>query len=375
MIRFHAFSVGIVLAIGIAGVGKVKGDDVDVAVTAQMQQRHIPGLALAVIQEGRIIREQGYGYRDEEHRLPVTPATLFMAGSVSKPVAALGVMHLVEQGKLSLDENVNEKLRVWHLPENGFTKEHPVTLRLILSHRAGVTVHGFDGYPVGAPVPSLVQILDGQAPANSPPIRVNQVPGTEARYSGGGYTVMQQMVMDVTGQRFDDYLELTVLKPLGMTSSTFAQPLPKAWEDRAATGYLDDPHRPVAGRWIVQPSLAAGGLWTTVGDLGHFYIGVQRSLAGTSNPIISQVLTRLMVTEQGDGFGLGFRVGGTPSRFGHNGVELGFRAVTVAFPTGEGMMVLMNADIDVDAVKTALYEAVSKQYHWPGSSPPLNSAR
>ena len=358
------------MVVGIVGVDHVKADDVDAAVAAQMQQHHIPGLALAVIQDGKIIREQGYGYRDEAHHLPVTPDTLFMAGSVSKPVAAMGAMHLVEQGKLSLDENVNAKLRTWHLPENGFTKEHLVTLRLILCHSAGVTVEGFDGYAVGASLPSLVQILDGQAPANSAPIRVDQVPGTEWRYSGGGYMVMQQMVMDVTGQRFDDYLEQTVLKPLGMTSSTFVQPLPKSREERAATGYLEEPLRPVEGRWIVQPDLAAGGLWTTVGDLGRFYIGVQRSLAGTSNPIISQALTRLMVTEQRDDDGLGFMVGGTPPRFGHNGAEHGFRAVTVAFPTGEGMMILMNAGVDVNVVKTPLYDAVSKQYHWPGSRPP-----
>ena len=125
----------------------------------------------------------------------------------------------------------------------------------------------------------------------------------------------------------------------------------------------------------MQPSLAAGGVWTTVGDLGRFYIGVQRSLAGTSNPIISQALTRLMVAEQGDGFGLGFRVGGTPPRFGHNGAEHGFRAVTVAFPTGEGMVVLMNAGVEVDAVKNALYEPASKQYNWPGSSASPDSAR
>ncbi len=370
MDKFRTVYVGVVLAMVIAGADHVKADDVDVAVAAQMQQHHIPGLALAVIQNGKIIREQGYGYRDEEHRLPVNSDTLFMAGSVSKPVAALAAMRLVEQGKLSLDENVNAKLRTWHLPENGFTQGYAVTLRLILCHRAGVTVEGFYGYPVGASVPTLVQILDGQAPAKSEPIRVDQVPGTESRYSGGGYTVMQQMVMDVTGQRFDDYLEQTVLKPLGMNSSTFVQPLPKAWEDRAATGYLDEPRRPIVGRWTVQPSLAAGGLWTTVGDLGRFYIGVQHSLAGASNPILSQALTRLMVTEQKDGFGLGFDVGGTPPRFGHNGAEMGFRAITVGFASGEGMMVLMNADVDVDAVVGVLGKAVSKQYHWPSKPPP-----
>lgn len=368
--RVWAFSVGAALVLGVGSSDLLKGDDIDVAVNAQMRQHHIPGLALAVIQNGKIVREQGYGYRDEAHRLPITSTTLFQAGSVSKPVAALGALHLVEQGRLALDENVNEKLQSWHLPEDDFTKEHPVTLRLILSHSAGVTVHGFSpGYRVGAPLPSLVQILDGQAPANNQPVRVDQVPGAKWRYSGGGYLIMQQLAMDATGRDFDGYMQESVLRPLGMDASTFAQPLPKAWEERAATGYVGEPRRPLEGRWDVQPALAAGGLWTTVGDLARFYLGVQRALAGTSNPVVSQAMARQMVTAQHGNSGLGFMVGGTPLRFGHNGGESGFRAITVAFPTGEGVAILMNADADVDAVADALVGTVGEQYHWPGYSP------
>ena len=368
--RTYTFAVGVALVLGVSSSGLLKGDSVDVAVEAQMRQHHIPGLALAVIQDGKIVREQGYGYRDEEHRLPVTPATLFQAGSVSKPAVALGALRLVEQGKLALDENVNEKLRNWHLPENEFTKEHPVTLRLILSHSAGVTVHGFSpGYRVGAPLPSLVQILDGQPPANNPPIRVDQVPGTKWRYSGGGYLIMQQMVVDATGQDFDGYMQEAVLKPFAMDASTFTQPLPKAREERAATGYVGEPRHPLEDRWDVQPALAAGGLWTTVGALARFYLGVQRALAGTSHPVISQAMARQMVAVQHGNCGLGFMVGGTPPRFGHNGGESGFRAITVAFPTGEGVAILMNADAEVDAVADALVGTVGEQYHWPGYSP------
>ena len=184
----------------LAASGRIaNGDHVDDVITAQMKERHIPGVAIAVIHDSKIVREQSYGYSDEAHRTPVTSSTLFQAASVSKPVAALGALHLVEQGKTSLDENINDKLRSWKVPENRFTKDHAVTLRLILSHSAGLTVGGFRGYPVGAPVPSLVQILDGQAPANSAPVRVDQVPGSQWRYSGGGYLVMQQMIIDVTG--------------------------------------------------------------------------------------------------------------------------------------------------------------------------------
>lgn len=276
----------------------MRGDHVDDVISAQMEQRRIPGLALAVIQDSKIVREQGYGYSDKVQRTPVTSSTLFQAASVSKPVAALGALHLVERGKLSLDENVNRKLRRWQVPENRFTKKHPVTLRLILSHSAGLTGEGFRGYRVDAPIPSLVQILDGRAPANSAPVLVDEVPGSHWRYSGGGYLVMQEMMIEVTGDSFPDYMERAVFRPLGMSSSTFIQPLPESWTSRAATGYTDVPRHAVDGRWRVKPELAAGGLWTTAGDLARFLIGIQRSLEGRLNLVISPSLTRQMITKQ-----------------------------------------------------------------------------
>ncbi len=357
-------------ALCIASVRAVLADHVDDVITVQMKERQIPGVALAVIQGGKIVREQSYGFADKAHRQPITTTTLFQAASVSKPVAALGALHLVEQGRVSLDENINSKLRSWHVPDNRFTKKYPVTLRLILSHSAGLTVHGFAGYPAGATIPSLVQILDGQAPANSAPVRVDQVPGSQWRYSGGGYLVMQQMIIDITGEPFADYMEEIVFRPLGMSSSTFVQPLPESLVRRAATGFASAPRRPVGGRWRVMPQLAAGGLWTTAGDLARFLISIQRSLAGTSNPVISQSMTREMLTRQKGDSGLGFFLGGTPPRFGHNGDNVGFNAVTIGFETGEGAVILMNANTDIEVLKNILAGAIGGQYHWPGYSLP-----
>jgi CubicO group peptidase (beta-lactamase class C family) len=357
----------LVTAIFIASSRFAKCDHVDDVIAEQMKERQIPGVALAVIEGGKIVREQGYGFRDEGRVEPVTPATLFQAASVSKPVAALGVLHLVEQSRLSLDTDVNSALRSWHVPDNRFTKIHPVTLRLILSHSAGLTVEGFPGYRVGSPIPSLLQILDGRPPANTPPVRVDQIPGSKWRYSGGGYLVMQQMMIDVTGQSFADYMQDAVLRPLGMSSSTFAQPLPESLASRAATGFTDAPRRPVEGRWHIKPELAAGGLWTTAGDLARFLLGIQRSLAGTSNPVISQSGTRQMLTKQKEDSGLGFFLGGDPPRFGHNGSNPGFNAVTVALcDTGEGAVILINANTDIEVLKNILVDAIADQYHWPG---------
>jgi CubicO group peptidase (beta-lactamase class C family) len=346
----------------------VGADHVDDVIRAQMKQRQIPGLALAVIQGGGIVREQAYGFADVAHKEPVLPTTLFQAASVSKPVAAVGALHLVQEGRVTLDDDINSKLSSWQIPRNRFTSAHAVTLRLILSHAAGLTVEGFHGYQAGAPIPSLVQILNGESPANSPPIRVNEIPGAQWRYSGGGYLVMQQMIIDVTGQSFPDYMEESVLRPFGMSSSTFVQSLPKSLENRAATGYTGSPPHEVPGRWHIKPELAAGGLWTTAGDLARFYICIQRSLAGTSNPVISQAMTREMLTKQKEDSGLGFMLGGSGSlqRFGHNGDNVGFNAVTIAFETGEGAVILMNANTDIEILKNILVDAIGEQYHWPG---------
>src|SRR6202047_4541567 len=176
----------------------------------------VPGLSIAVIDNFKIAWAKGYGATAAGSSKPVTVHTLFQAGSISKPVAATGTLSLVEHGKLSLDENVNQKLKSWQVPDNEFTKDQRVTLRRILSHSAGLTVHGFPGYAVGSPIPTLVQIFNGEPPANTAPIRVDLVPGTKFRYSGGGVTVEQQLVMHVTGVPFPQFMRETVFDRIGM---------------------------------------------------------------------------------------------------------------------------------------------------------------
>lgn len=166
-----------------------------------MKKFEVPGLSIAVIDHFQVVWAKGYGVIGPDSQAPVTPKTLFQAGSISKPVAAAAALHLGEQGKLSLDENVNEKLKTWKVPDNEFTQAEKVTLRRLLSHTAGLTVHGFPGYDVDAPLPTLVQILNGEKPANTAPVRVDIVPGRKFRYSGGGVTIEQRLMMDVSGNR------------------------------------------------------------------------------------------------------------------------------------------------------------------------------
>ena len=191
----------------------------------RMEHYHVPGVSVAVIHAGRVEWARGYGKRDVESGAPVTAETLFQAASLSKGVAASVAMRLVEQGKLSLDEDVNAKLRSWKVPDNEFTKTEKVTLRRLLSHNAGLTVHGFPGYAQGAAMPALVQLLDGKPPANTAAVRVTKAPGSGFSYSGGGYEVMQLLLEDVTGRHFEDLARELILDPLGMKLSAYEQPL------------------------------------------------------------------------------------------------------------------------------------------------------
>ena len=247
-----AINFGLGLCLVAAALISAGASTVDDVVAAEMKEHHILGVSVAIIENGEIKQAKGYGFTDQTRKTPVTTATLFQAGSISKPVAALGALRLVEDGRLSLDDDVYRWLKLWKVPESNFTTDEKVTLRRILSHSAGLTVHGFPGYAVGARLPTLVEVLDGVKPANTAAIRVDVIPGSKSRYSGGGYTVMQQLMLDATGKPFPEFMQQAVLTPLLMSSSTYEQPLPKATAATAATGYYANGNK-VKGKWHIYP--------------------------------------------------------------------------------------------------------------------------
>jgi CubicO group peptidase (beta-lactamase class C family) len=302
---------------------------------------------------------------------PVTADTLFQAASISKPVAALAALALVEQGKLSLDEDVNAKLKAWQAPDNEFTKEQKVTLRRLLSHNAGLTVHGFRGYASDEAAPTVVQILNGEKPANSPPIRVDILPGSKWRYSGGGYTVMQQMMIDVTGKPFPQLLRELVLDKAGMKYSGYEQPLPDARASQAALGHRATGAM-VKGKWHTYPEMAAAGLWTTPSDLARFAIELQQAYAGKSNKVISLAMVKQMLTKQAGEYGLGVGIGGEGKtlQFSHGGSNEGFKCMLVAFAeTGQGAVVMTNGD-QGSRLGEEVLRAIAKEYNWPARRAP-----
>jgi len=325
----------------------------------------VPGLSVAVIDNFKIVWTKAYGVTEAGSTTPVTIHTLFQAGSISKPVAATGALYLVEHGKLSLDENVNDKLKTWHVPDNEFTKDQKVTLRRIQSHSAGLTVHGFPGYEVGTPIPTLVQIFNGEKPANTAPIRVDFLPGTKSVYSGGGVTIEQQLIMDVTGKPFPEFMSDTVLSKIGMSESTYEQPLPPARAAMAASGARGD-GTVVKGKWHVYPEMAAAGLWTTPTDLAKFGIEIALSKQGKANHVLSEVMTREMLNPQIEQVGLGFFLGdgGNPAEFGHNGADEGFQANLIMFAdSGKGVAMMMNSDSGL-AMASFLVPSIAKEYGW-----------
>lgn len=259
---------------------------------------------------------------------------------------------------------MNARLKSWHLSENEFTRPERVTLRRILTHTAGISVRGFAGYEAGERLPSLVEVLSGKG--NSPPIIVDAVPGRMVRYSGGGFTVMQQLIEDVSGTRFADYMRDQVLKPLGMTNSTFQQPLTPQVASRAATGYGVDRSQ-IPGRWHVYPEMAAAGLWTTPTDLAKYAIGVQQALAGKSK-VLSAEMARQMLTPDREGYGLGPWMDGKGPmrRFGFNGRVRGFDALVIAsVVAGDGLVVMINANDNSGLSQgSRIVDFVAKKYEW-----------
>jgi len=356
----------------------------DTAYTLEERMRyyHVPGVSLAVIENGRIVFARGYGVAEFGGARAVDTTTLFLAGSISKPVFATGALALVEQGRLSLDADVNGALKSWRLPESRFTATEKVTLRRLLTHTAGLTVWGFPGYAAGRPVPTIPQILDGATPANTQAVRNDTLPGALWRYSGGGITIAQLMAEDATGEAFPSLMHRLVLRPAGMTRSTFENPLPAARHAEAASGH-ERIDTPVLGRFHTYPEMAAAGLWTTAPDLARWAIALARAYNGEAGGLLSPAMARQMVSPiaevkppYGRGhWGLGVGVNGTGDSvsFMHNGRDEGFVANLVMWPRlGRGLVVLTNGVSG--ALMGELTRAFAERHGVPAGAPRVERA-
>ncbi len=289
----------------------------------RMRHHGVPGVSVAVVDGGRLVWARAWGVAQQGQPVALTPATLMQAASISKPLAAFGALKLVDQGRLSLDADISPQLRRWKLPPGAQTPGHPVTLRGLLGHTAGLTVHGFPGYEPGKPLPTLMQVLDGQPPAHTEPVRATQRPGSEWRYSGGGYVLLQLLMEDVTGEPFARWMAREVLRPAGMATSLFGR-LPDAPLSMAAAGHMDG--QVIEGRRANKVELAAGGLWTTPTELARLSVALQPVMNGADRPWLrarSLALARQRQAVPHARSGLGVFLHGADG-FGHDGRNAGF---------------------------------------------------
>lgn len=335
-----------------------------------MARYKVPGVSVAVIDNGKIAWAQGFGLKVAGGKDAVSADTMFQAASISKPVTATAMLRLVEQGKFALDAPINTYLKSWQLPDNEYTKTEKVTLRRLASHSAGLNLHGFPGYASGAKIPTIPQILEGQAPANTKPVRVEMTPGSVWKYSGAGTTIMQLAMTDTTGKSFPRLMQELVLAPLGMKHSAFEQPLSKNKQKLIAAAH-DEEGRLVKGSWHTYPELAAAGLWTTPTDLSKWAIEIGEARAGKSTKVLSQATATEMLTEQKAPSGLGPMVhnSGDAMYFEHGGSNEGYRCFVVYFPALRRGAAIMTNGEGGSFVYRPLLGAIAKVYDWPDFKP------
>jgi CubicO group peptidase (beta-lactamase class C family) len=372
--RAHRIENGLVARAHVPADSTVLRSAEPAALSERMAFYRIPGVSIAVIDSFQIRWAKGYGLLKASGGASVTPHSRFEAASTSKSLVAAAVLHLVERGQLDLDTDVNTYLKSWKVPHDDFTREQKVTLRLLLTHRAGLPSSNMardDGKP-----PTLVQILNGQPPARNKPAVVETVPGTHWEYSNIGYVVIQMILEDVTGKPLARIMDETVLQPLGMRSSTFTYPLaPKL---RAEEAWPHDEEGTVQRPVMPPTALAQGGLISTPSDLARFAVELMLAYQGRSERLVSQATVRQMFQPQvdldpsllgmpaSDGLGILLQGHGRGLSFFHPGENWpGATCWLVGYPeTGQGAIIMTNG-AKGNLLALEILQAIAREYGWP----------
>jgi CubicO group peptidase (beta-lactamase class C family) len=348
---------------------RIAGEEIAWTMDERLAHYDCPAVSVAVIENGQLAWSEAFGVLEKGVPTPVDPDTLFSGASISKPLAAVMALQFVERGVFDLDADVNRYLSAWRLPDNAHTADAPVTLRWLLSHMAGTTVGGFGGMSPGSALPTVLDILEGRPPADTPPVRVDKRPGLSTRYSGGGTMIVQLMLEEASGRPFAALAREMIFEPLGMTRTTFENPLPEALRANAAVGHENG--RAIPERWVCVAALAAGGVWTTATDYARFMIACRDAWLGRPGAILGPALATQMMTAQGESFGLGWEVMGAPPRrrFSHGGSNDGYQCETMCtLEDGNGAVVLTNAESGL-IFYWEVFTAVAEAHGWAGFMP------
>lgn len=301
----------------------------------------------------------------------VTTSTLFQAASISKSLNGFGILKLAQDKKIDIYTDINNYLRSWQFPYDSLSNGKIITIANLLSHTGGINISGFDGYTKADSLPTIVQILNGEKPANSDAVKSIFEPNLKYRYSGGGTTISQLIIEDVTGKSYTDYMANNILKPIGMKNSFYTNSTSEKKFKLLATGYNADSE--VTMKYHIYPEKSAAGLWTNPIELSKFVIEVQKSLVGKSNKILSQKMTQLMLipyVDNSSALGVFIEDKEGIKYFRHGGVNEGFTSLYFgSVENGNGAVVMCNS-----TDKTILYEIVNSiatVYKWENYYKPV----
>jgi CubicO group peptidase (beta-lactamase class C family) len=333
------------------------------ALRERMQAAATPAVSVAVLRNGQISWARAWGTLEAGGTQLADTGTVFQAASMSKPIAAIVALSLVDAGRLTLDGDITALVKDdWHArgPDSV-----AVTLRRLLNHTAEISPRGFLGYAADRTLPTTSQILSGTPPATSRRVVVDSAYANRFRYSGGGYTVVQLLVERSTGRSLAAEAEQRLFRPLGLTRTTFLQPLPDSWTNNAARSHRPDgsmmPHR-----WNSYPELAAAGLWTTPSDYARLLLAMRAAWHGEPGALLSRALAHEALTPGVGSWGLGFgaRADGDDIQYQHGGSNIGYKSVAVAWVgRGDGVVVMTNGERG-GQLRRELVRAIFTEYGW-----------
>ena len=336
-----------------------------VSMLERMAKYNVKGLSIAVIENYQVVWAKGYGWANEEEKIPVTTETLFEPGSISKTLNAVGILKLAQDGRVNLFTDINSMLKSWKFPYDSLSGGKKITLAHLLSHTAGLSVHGFPGHDIHGPVPTIYEVLDGKSPALTSPVRSEFEPGLKHMYSGGGTSISQVLLTDIVQQQYDIWMDENILKPLGMLHSTFAQP-PSAEKQRScATGYSVN-GTPVPGKFHVYPEQAAAGLWMTPTDLCNYIIDMQLAWKGGKSKVLNNEMVKLHLTpyiDESAAMGTFIEDHNGVRYFQHGAANDGFSGQFYgSMEKGYGVVVFLNSDYS--RLINEVINSVAKAYQW-----------